>query len=174
MRYNTGDWIPENQEEALLLQKTNAKKIMMSPIKKKYIKVPVTENPTPLAIGYIILKNGMFIEVPRNQYHLIFFQKFIEFYTGEKMTFKAVIDAITYFNNELQFGIYMIDYGMGDGSHSLNKGYVYLPSKQFNDRFLEAIDQYDHNSREFGFEIDYIRNDELYHNLDEVVDSKRK
>lgn len=175
MRYDTGNWIPESNVEKLMLQKQNAEeKIVISPIKKKCIKVPVIEYPTPLSIGYIILKNGMFIEVPRNQYHLLFFQKFIEFYTGEKMTFETEMDAITYFNNELQFGIYMIDYGMGDGSHSLNKGYVYLPSEKWNNRFSEAIHQYDYDSQELGFTIVYIRNGEVYYNLDDSLLQKRK
>lgn len=175
MRYRAGDWIPETVEENLLLRKPNIeKKRIISPITKKIIKVPVVDHPTPLAIGYIILKSGKFIEVPRTMYHPIFFGNFIQLYTGSEMKFQNYMEQIDYFNQELQHGIYILDYGLGDGSHSLSKGRLYLPTEEFSENFINALAQFEQNSKEQNFQIIYVQGREEYDSLDEIVDFKRK
>lgn len=175
MRYRAGDWIPESVEEKLLLiQPHIEKKKIISPITKKFIKVPVADNPTPLAIDYIILKSGKFIEVPRTMYHPLFFRNFIKLYTGIDTKFQNYMEQIDYFNQELQQGIYILDYGRGDGSHSLFQGRLYLPTEEFGERFIEGIKQFERNSRNENFHIIYVCDREEYDSLDMVDGLKRK
>lgn len=175
MKYDRGTWIPENPEEKKILTKSDAiKKMIISPIRKKVIKVPVSEHPTPLAIGYIILKNGMFIEVPRSMYHPLFFAKFIQLYTGSEFPSHITMEQIRYLNSELQLGVYMLDYGMGDGSHSLNKGYVYLPTEELKESFVEALQTFQDTAQSIDFQIDYVKNDELCHDMNDIIERRKK